>query len=365
MLLRHIPSSIKQQHPAGRRALARSPAQELYGYVNMATREWKDGLLSYYMRELANVPDENPKWILLDGDLDANWIESMNSVMDDNKLLTLPSNERIRLLPHMKMIFEIRDLKFATPATATRAGILYISDGEQWNNMMQSWIKRVMPEYAAKAKWKDPALPQQWVTDLVAKYCPATIFEMRKAYDPITPLNTMNFVTTLTRILEGCLLLDSAITNKADQPLFEMLFVFAMVWAFGGALTEKDGINYRRNFDKWFKQTFTTIKWPGKGTIFDYYANFKTGKFAPWSELVVDAEFDSATMSMGSMFVSTPETASLRYFLDMMVAQQAPIMFVGGAGVGKTQLVKGKLAGVAPAWGRDSLGLHLCLRFAV
>ena len=27
----------------------------------------------------------------------------MNSVMDDNRLLTLPSNERIRLLPHMKV----------------------------------------------------------------------------------------------------------------------------------------------------------------------------------------------------------------------------------------------------------------------
>lgn len=67
------------------------------------------------MRELANTPDDNPKWILLDGDLDANWVESMNSVMDDSRLLTLPSNERIRLLPHMKMIFEIRDLKYATP----------------------------------------------------------------------------------------------------------------------------------------------------------------------------------------------------------------------------------------------------------
>lgn len=33
----------------------------------------QDGLLSYTMRELANMPDDNPKWILLDGDLDANW----------------------------------------------------------------------------------------------------------------------------------------------------------------------------------------------------------------------------------------------------------------------------------------------------
>lgn len=71
-------------------------------------------------------------------------IESMNSVMDDNRLLTLPSNERIRLLPHMKMIFEIRDLKYATPATATRAGILYISEGVQWRNMLCSNLRRIV-----------------------------------------------------------------------------------------------------------------------------------------------------------------------------------------------------------------------------
>jgi dynein heavy chain len=43
--------------------------QELYGFVNMATREWRDGLLSCTLRELANVPDDNPKWVILDGDL--------------------------------------------------------------------------------------------------------------------------------------------------------------------------------------------------------------------------------------------------------------------------------------------------------
>jgi len=59
--------------------------QDLYGYINLATRDWKDGLLSTIMRDLGQIDDEQPKWILLDGDLDANWIESMNSVMDDNR----------------------------------------------------------------------------------------------------------------------------------------------------------------------------------------------------------------------------------------------------------------------------------------
>jgi len=109
---------------------------ELYGTMQLATREWKDGLLSQTMKELGNRPDTNPKWIVLDGDLDANWIESMNSVMDDNKLLTLANNDRIPLKSHMRMLFEIRDLRFATPATVSRAGILYISDsaGYQWKS---------------------------------------------------------------------------------------------------------------------------------------------------------------------------------------------------------------------------------------
>jgi dynein heavy chain, axonemal len=331
--------------------------QELYGYVNLATREWKDGLLSYNMRELSNVPDDNPKWILLDGDLDANWIESMNSVMDDNRLLTLPSNERIRLLPHMKLIFEIRDLKYATPATATRAGILYISEGSQWHNMVQSWLDRIAKPYAEKAKWKDPTVPVGWLREMFDKYVPPTIFEMKKAYSHITPLATMNFCNTLVNILEGCLRPEN-LNSKADHGMFEMYFVFAMVWAFGGALCEKDGINYRKNFDKWWKQQWTSVKLPGKGTVYDYFVNPKTQKFQPWSELVVDVAYDSKT-PMSTVFVPTAETSSLRYFLDMMIDMRKPIMFVGGAGVGKTQLVKGKLGGLS----EDMLSLAISFNY--
>jgi len=130
---------------------------ELYGVVLLATREWKDGLMSNTMRSLANEPDNNPKWIALDGDLDANWIESMNSVMDDNRLLTLASNERIPLKPHMRLIFEIRDLRFATPATVSRAGILFISDsdGTQWRSYVKSWIAQLSCDQTVKTDLAD------------------------------------------------------------------------------------------------------------------------------------------------------------------------------------------------------------------
>lgn len=100
---------------------------ELFGIVNAKTREWKDGLFSSIMRDQANMTQNNPKWIILDGDIDPMWIESLNTLMDDNRILTLASNERISLKKEMRLIFEVGHLKAATPATVSRAGILYIN----------------------------------------------------------------------------------------------------------------------------------------------------------------------------------------------------------------------------------------------
>ena len=48
------------------------------------------------------------RYVLFDGDVDALWVENMNSVMDDNKLLTLANGERMRLQKHCALLFEVR-----------------------------------------------------------------------------------------------------------------------------------------------------------------------------------------------------------------------------------------------------------------
>lgn len=82
---------------------------ELYGYLDYSTQDWVDGLFSNIFRRLNGPVDkENERrYICFDGDVDALWIENANSVMDDNKLLTLANGERIRLEKHCALLFEV------------------------------------------------------------------------------------------------------------------------------------------------------------------------------------------------------------------------------------------------------------------
>lgn len=52
----------------------------------------------------------------------------MNSVLDDNKLLTLPNGERLSLPPNVRVMFEVQDLRFATLATVSRCGMVWFSE---------------------------------------------------------------------------------------------------------------------------------------------------------------------------------------------------------------------------------------------
>ena len=201
----------------------------------------------------------------------------MNSVMDDNKILTLASNERIPLKPWMRMLFEIRDLRFASPATVSRAGILYISDtsGYQWKSFYTAWIERMPYEESIK----------EGLTKLFERYISKTLSYLKKSCQFVVPVVNINLVSCLCYMLESLL--------EGEIKALEFWFVFCTVWAIGGCLCEKDGIDYKRNFSNWWKQKWKTIKFPGKGTIFDYYVNYETSRLEEWQNRVDTIEFNS------------------------------------------------------------------------
>jgi len=66
---------------------------ELFGETNPYTNEWTEGLVSSIVKNAVNAMEgphaENKRWIIFDGPVDALWIENMNTVLDDNKMLCL------------------------------------------------------------------------------------------------------------------------------------------------------------------------------------------------------------------------------------------------------------------------------------
>uniref|UniRef100_A0A8C9JNR1 Dynein axonemal heavy chain 17 n=1 Tax=Panthera tigris altaica TaxID=74533 RepID=A0A8C9JNR1_PANTA len=277
------------------------------------------GLFSTIMRDLANITHDGPKWIVLDGDIDPMWIESLNTVMDDNKVLTLASNERIPLNRTMRLVFEIIGF-----------------------SLFRS--KLVQSEKAN-------------LTILFDKYLPTCLDKLRFGFKKITPIPEVTVIQTILYLLE-CLLTEKSVPPDSPKELYELYFVFACFWAFGGAMFQDQLVDYRVEFSKWWVNEFKTIKFPSQGTIFDYYVDPDTKKFLPWTEKVPSFELDPDVPLQASL-VHTTETTRIRYFMDLLMEKSWPVMLVGNAGTGKSVLMGDKLeTGWLPSPGVLEKGLE-------
>ncbi|XP_015255846.1 PREDICTED: dynein heavy chain 11, axonemal [Cyprinodon variegatus] len=304
---------------------------ELFGFIHPATREWKDGLLSSVMRQQAKISHPGPKWIVLDGDIDPMWIESLNTVMDDNKVLTLASNERVALTPSMRLMFEISHLRMATPATISRAGILYVNQQDLgWNPYVSSWIDK-----------RERQTERAHLMILFEKYVPRCLDQMKNTFKTITPIPESSLVQTLCTLLD-CLLTPENVPAESPRDIYETYFIFACIWAFGGALYKDQLHDYPLKFSQWWTKEMRTVKLPTQGTVFDYYLDHHTKRFLPWADIVPSFEMESG-VPLQAVVVHTAETVRLSYFMDLLLEKRQPVMLVGKAGVGKTALVKNKL----------------------
>jgi len=81
--------------------------KELFGSVNVLTKEWTDGIVSKLFKDAVEDKTDTKKWFVFDGPVDTLWIESMNTVLDDNKMLCLANGQRIKIPNSFIMMFEV------------------------------------------------------------------------------------------------------------------------------------------------------------------------------------------------------------------------------------------------------------------
>lgn len=261
---------------------------ELYGVLDPDTRDWTDGLLSKTFKEIntdlePNKPEQ--RWIIYDGDVDAIWVENMNSVMDDNKILTLANNDRIRLLDHCKMIFEVFDLQYASPATISRCGMVYVDAKDLgYSPYFEKWVKE-------KKKTHSESMSEAF-NELYTKFVPACIErifegsagsaeEVQAPLKFITPRTNLNLVTQLCWLID-CMLppLDSNPPPPEDADSLEKFFMFCLTWSLGASLVADD----REHFSDFVYNLSSTMRAPG--TLYDVYLEFKTQQLKKWDDLV-------------------------------------------------------------------------------
>uniref|UniRef100_A0A0G4IFQ9 AAA+ ATPase domain-containing protein n=1 Tax=Chromera velia CCMP2878 TaxID=1169474 RepID=A0A0G4IFQ9_9ALVE len=317
---------------------------ELYGVLDPSTRDWTDGLLSKIFR-MINQPlppgKKEKRYIVYDGDVDAVWVENMNTVMDDNKLLTLTNGERIRLQRHASMLFEVFDLQYASPATISRAGMVYVDN----RNLGYG------PFYDRWMRSKDEAL-QEVLDIMYEKYIPSCVSFVLEGRDgdevgvPLVlsvPQSDLNLVQQLSVLFDAITMGDkkSQLTGAAPSGQAasfstdhaEAVFIFCLIWSVGAALVDEE----RRKFDEFLRKTANRSL--SKGLLYDFYYDLKLGKWISWEECVPEYK-PPPDIQFTKILVPTVDTVRYSWLLESFMGQNRPTLFVGESGTAKTVTVQ-------------------------
>ncbi len=301
---------------------------ELYGAYDLATFEWKDGILSTIFKSCSQ--DERPfeKWVLFDGPIDAMWIESMNSVMDDNRILTLINGDRIPLTSTMSLIFETQDLRVASPATVSRAGMIYIDSLELgWRTYTESWLARTFEDEEFKVFHRE--LFEKWVEKLLK-------FKDVQCREPVS-------VPDFVLVKNLCTLYDAMckhenftfkdkLGNEDAKPVIERIFLFCVVWSIGAAVDEKS----RGKITAAFADIDAIF--PAGGLVYDYFYDIPKNEFIAWDTKVPTFRA-TPTMTFHDMSVPTVDTVRMAFVSEALINTKNHVLFVGATGTYSVLLV--------------------------
>uniref|UniRef100_A0A8C2FTF9 Dynein, axonemal, heavy chain 12 n=1 Tax=Cyprinus carpio TaxID=7962 RepID=A0A8C2FTF9_CYPCA len=315
---------------------------QVFGQFDPVSHEWTDGIVANTFREFASSETPDRKWVVFDGPIDTLWIESMNTVLDDNKKLCLMSGEIIQMSNQMSLIFEAMDLSQASPATVSRCGMIYMEPSQLgWTPLVLSWM-RTLP---------DP-LQSQDNTTLLQQLFECLIFQ------EVIPTSNSNTVVSLTRLFEMLLTgpLNEDPGNKNIRTWIMVIihlkaFAFALVWSVGGCCdTDSQG-----RFDQFLREIIsgkaenypipaTVSRWEcpfeEKGLVYDYSYEVGKGRWVHWNESIRNAPLGDKNTKVQDIIVPTIDTVRYTYLMDLCIQ---PLLLVGPTGTGKSVYVKEKL----------------------
>ncbi|XP_010633543.1 dynein heavy chain 6, axonemal [Fukomys damarensis] len=313
---------------------------ELYGEVNNITLEWKDGLMALSVRAAVNDTSEDHKWIISDGPVDALWIENMNTVLDDNKMLCLANSERIKLTPQIHMLFEVQDLRVASPATVSRCGMVFVDPEElKWMPCVKTWMKGISKRFQLNEE------AEGYILNLFQRYVGEGLNFVNKKCNQAIPQVDISKVTTLCCLLESLLFGKDGINLSMEKTKLNTLicqtFVFCYLWSVGGNLTE----NYWDSFDTFIRTQFDDnpdARLPSSGDLWNIHMDFDTKRLDPWDRIIPTFKY-SRDVPFFEMLVPTTDTVRFGYLMEKLLAVKHSVLFTGITGVGKSVIAKGLL----------------------
>ncbi|XP_064484606.1 dynein heavy chain, cytoplasmic-like isoform X2 [Ornithodoros turicata] len=339
--------------------------EALYGVLDPNTREWTDGLFTHVLRKIIdNVRGEINKrqWIIFDGDVDPEWVENLNSVLDDNKLLTLPNGERLSLPPNVRVMFEVQDLKFATLATVSRCGMIWFSEDVLSTEMVfEHFLLKLRnipleeseeePFHRKKDSKEDALSPtlqvQRDVAAVLQPFFGSEGLVVRALEWAARQEHVMDF--TRFRALGSLFsMLNQSAHNvlhynhsHVDFPMQQdhlekyipKCLVYALLWSFAG-----DGrLKIRSELGDFIRSVATVPLPPNTGLpIIDYEVSIANGEWVPWQSKVPVVEVETHKVAAPDVVVPTVDTVRHEALLYTWLAEHRPLVLCGPPGSGKT-----------------------------
>eukprot|EP00002_Diphylleia_rotans_P035998 TRINITY_DN7896_c0_g1_i2.p1 TRINITY_DN7896_c0_g1~~TRINITY_DN7896_c0_g1_i2.p1 ORF type:complete len:4263 (-),score=670.67 TRINITY_DN7896_c0_g1_i2:89-12877(-) len=350
----------------------------LYGQQPEQNKEWKDGIISNIIRTISTPPVVDSSWVVLDGPVDSFWIENLNSLLDDNKVLCIPNGERITLPSNSRVLFEVSDLVAASPATVSRCGMVYMDEMIlQWTMLIQSWLSSLPDQF-------EPVL--EILSRCFSTYVDEVLVFIRShCIEPI-PTNDCHLVRSFLRLLD-CFISRIRVTNrriflrdgdvvhehhddqfevddddddeekteKADawssslSSSIHAIFVFCMVWSLGATIDDNSRPKLSEVIFDLMKGLPGVSKPPEDESIYDYLWSFDEGKWCLWASKMELLPSKMEENCYGEYFVPNVDTMRVAFITQSLSRQWKPVLVFGDVGIGKSALVRHMLQNMSTA----------------